>query len=400
MHSIDSRRSLTAIIVLAVIGPCVFILQPGFVQGLIEHVGYNEVQAANIVATEMFALAVATIILNFILHRYNWRTMTSIFVAFAVVGNVLSIAVLEDFSWLCAMRFITGLGSGGLIAITFTMMGLTRSTDRNFGFIIMAVLTYGGFGILAMPALYSVIGMDGVLIIFAVICAAGALFIRDLPAASPGGADVPQTFLAAAGRHFGVILLAAVLLYNIAIGLVWVYLFNVGTESGMPEQEAAEALTISQFLGIAGAFAAVLAQVKFGRIIPLMVGIVAGAAGIYWVIGDIDGAQYWFGVCLFNFMWNMSMPYILALLAEYDTRGNFVAYGVSMQMLGYAVGPFMAGLIFADYGFDGVNWTAIVLFAASAALFVPALLAVSRQGLDGASPPPLTPPESPTAPGT
>ena len=135
-------------------------------------------------------------------------------------------------------------------------------------------------------------------------------------------------------------LLFATLLYNIAIGLVWVYLFNVGTDAGIEEQEVANALTISQFLGIAGAFIAVLIQAKFGRVLPLLFGTILGALGIYWIVGDINTTQYWFGVCLFNFMWNMTMPYILATLAHFDRRSHVVAYGVSMQMIGYATGPF------------------------------------------------------------
>ena len=42
-------------------------------------------------------------------------------------------------------------GSGGIISLTFTMMGLTERSDRNFGYIVVWVLTYGAFGLLLMP---------------------------------------------------------------------------------------------------------------------------------------------------------------------------------------------------------------------------------------------------------
>ena len=38
---VNSRQSIVAVLYLAVVGPCVFILQPGFVQGLVEYVGLS-----------------------------------------------------------------------------------------------------------------------------------------------------------------------------------------------------------------------------------------------------------------------------------------------------------------------------------------------------------------------
>lgn len=45
---INGGRSLFSVIYLAVVGPCVFVLQPGFVQGLVEYLGLSEAQAGNI----------------------------------------------------------------------------------------------------------------------------------------------------------------------------------------------------------------------------------------------------------------------------------------------------------------------------------------------------------------
>ena len=82
----------------------------------------------------------------------------------------------------------------------------------------------------------------------------------------------------------------------------------------MPVQAVANALTVSQFLGIAGAFLAVLFEVRLGRLLPLAIGVIGGAASVYYLVGDIGGAEYWIGVCGFNFLWNLSMPYLLVML--------------------------------------------------------------------------------------
>jgi len=368
---INSRPSVIAIVYLAVVGPCVFILQPGFVQGLVEHLGLTEQQAGIIASAEMFGLATTTVLLSFISSKVTWRNFVTICILICATGNLASLGQ-SDFNALAAIRFITGLGSGGIISLTFTMMGLTRRADRNFGYIIVWVLTYGAFGLLLMPMAYATIGMNGVLVFFAAFCALGLVFVRHLP----DSGDHVETTATSVG--FSVALkgsmLAAILAYNVGIGIVWAYLFLVGLDAGMAEQSVANALTVSQFLGIAGAFLAVIFELRLGRLLPLAIGVIGGAGSVYYLVGDIRGAEYWIGVCGFNFLWNLSMPYLLATLADFDHRGRMVVHGVSMQFIGYAVGPAIAARLLG-FGYDVINTTAAILFVAAALLLLPGVLA-------------------------
>ena len=368
---VDSRQSIIAIVYLAVIGPCVFILQPGFVQGLVEYLGLTEQQAGYIASAEMFGLATTTVLLSFISAKVTWRKFVAICIFICVLGNLASLGQ-TDFNTLAAIRFMTGLGSGGVISLTFTMMGLTQRSDRNFGYIIVWVLTYGAFGLLLMPLAYATVGMNGLLVFFAAFCAAGLIFVRHLPD-SGEHVETGETLSAFSAALKGSTL-AGILSYNIAIGIVWAYLFLVGLEAGMVEQSVANALTVSQFLGIAGAFLAVLFEVRLGRLLPLAIGVIGGAASVYYLVGDIEGAEFWIGVCGFNFLWNLSMPYLLATLADFDLKGRMVIHGVSMQFIGYAVGPAIAAQLLG-FGYDVINTTAAILFVAAALLLLPGVLA-------------------------
>ena len=376
MTDLNSRKSIVAIVFIAVVGPCVFILQPGFVQGLVQYIGFSETQAGEIASIEMWGLAATTVLLSFVSSRVRWRRLITICLVICVLGNLASVG-RTDFTTLAIIRFITGLGSGGLISLTFTMMGLTDRSDRNFGFIVVWVLTYGGLGMLAMPSAYEYVGMNGVLVFFAAFCAGGFYFVKDLPDSAPTHVESTETFRYSISIRG--VSLAAILLYNVGIGVVWAYLFLVGLETGMPEQDVAWALTISQFLGIAGAFLAVVFEIRFGRFLPLAIGVIGGAASVYLLVGEIAADRYWLAVCSFNFLWNLSMPYLLATLADFDSRGSMVVHGVSMQFIGYAIGPFLAASLLGVGGFDRVNFTASVLFAGAAVLLIPGLLAQKKQ---------------------
>jgi hypothetical protein len=138
-----------------------------------------------------------------------------------------------------------------------------------------------------MPQVYSTVGMNGVLVFFAAFCALGLVFVRHLP---DSGDHIETTGEPA---HISPALkgisFAAILSYNITIGIVWAYLFLAGLQAGMGEQGVANALTLSQFLGIAGAFLAVLFEVRLGRLLPLAIGVLGGAASVYYLVGDIGG---------------------------------------------------------------------------------------------------------------
>jgi predicted MFS family arabinose efflux permease len=343
-----------------------------FIQGLVEYLSMTEQQAGEIAAAEMFGLATTTVLLSFISERVTWRNFLVLCVAICTLGNFASIGQTDPQA-LAAIRFITGLGSGGLISLTFTMAGLTERTDRNFGFIVTWVLIYGALGMFVMPSAYQLVGMNGVLAFFGLFCASCFYFIRFLPDSGAAHIDSGNE------RHYKVsiktIALAAILIYNIAVGIVWAYLFLVGLEADMQEQAVANALTTSQFLGIAGAFLAVMFETRFGRLAPLMVGIFGGAASIYVLVGQLESAGFWLAVCGFNFLWNLSMPYLLATLAEFDHRGRIVVHGVSMQFVGYAIGPYVAAQLLTRGGFDLVNTAGATLFVVSALVILPGIIA-------------------------
>ena len=375
--NVNSRMSIIAIVYIAVVAPCVFILQPGYVQGLVEYLAFSDEQAGYIASAEMFGIAFTTILLIFVEARFNWRKLTVLCLIVAIMGNLLSLSIV-DFKSLAALRFLTGMGSGGLMSLTFAMMGLTDKSDRNFGYIITWVLIYGALGILVMPTAFATIGMNGVLLFFALFNVSGLFFTRYLPRSGVHHLDLSVPENTSYSWQLKGLSLLAILVYNTSIGIVWAYLFLLGLEAGIAEQTVANVLTISQFLGIAGAFVAVVLQLRIGRIIPLQVSIIGTAIGIYLLVGKIALFHFALGVCLFNFLWNVSMPYLLATMASFDRRGKVVIYGICMQTAGYAIGPFIAATILGIGSYEQVYTVAILLFIASAIALLPGLIAQKK----------------------
>ncbi len=373
---INSNRSLWSVFLVGVIAPEVFIVQPGFVQGLVEYVGFDDQGAGYTASAEMFGLAATTILMTFIAHRVNWRSVMlgSLIVMF--LANAMC-TLTTDLNTFVALRFIAGLGAGSLVSLSFAIVGLTSNPDRNFGLLIMWVLTYGALVLWAMPTVYAVAGMSGVLWFFALFPLCAVPVIKFLPKTGESHAQVEEDAvnMTTGMKTFA---LFAMLAYFLAQGVVWAYLFLIGMAGGLGEQAVANGLTLSQFAGIAGAMLAAIMSHRFGRTMPLTVGILGGALCLYFLVGSFEFLVFATAVCVYNFAWNLTHPFLLAAMASFDRRGRVVVYAVAMQMVGLAVGPGLAASVISEGDYINVNWLGAGLFVLSLVLILPPVIAQAK----------------------
>lgn len=361
---------------MGVIGPEVFIVQPGFVQGLVVHLALTEQQAGYTASAEMFGIAATTILLTFIAHRVNWRIVFTCALLLMFLTNALS-TLVENFTVFTVLRFVAGLGAGGLVSLSFAAIGLTDNPDRNFGYLIMWVLIYGALGLLLMPSAYAVGGIDIVLWFFALFPLLGLPFVKYLPvtgetavAAEKDAVTLPVTLRGLA--------LLAMLAYFLAQGVVWAYLFLIGLAGGLAEQQVANGLTMSQFAGIGGAFLAALLGNRYGRAAPLALGILGGALCLYFLSGKLEFLIFAVAVSIYNFAWNLTHPYLLAAMASFDRRGRIVVYAVAMQMIGLAIGPSLAASVIENGHYTHVNMLGAALFVLSLVFVLPPVISQAR----------------------
>jgi len=374
---INSKPTLWSVFLIGVVAPEVFIVQPGFVQGLVQYVGFDDKGAGIVVGLEMFGLATTTILMSFIAHRVNWRTVILGSAVVMFLANALC-TLTTDLNTFMTLRFVAGLGAGSMVSLGFAAVGLTANPDRNFGLLIMLVLTYGAIVLWLMPSVYAIAEMGGVLWFFALFPLTVMLVIKFLP---KSGESVAQVEVDAVNLTsvMKTVALFAMLAYFIAQGVVWAYLFLIGLAGGLSEQAVANGLMLSQFAGIAGALLAATLANRYGRSLPLTVGIIGGAICLYFLAGQFEFLVFAVAVGIYNFAWNMTHPFLLGAMASFDRRGRIVVYAVAMQMVGLAVGPMLAAAVISEGDYINVNWLGAALFLTSLALILPPVLAQAKQ---------------------
>ena len=378
---VNAKATLYSIFLIGVIAPEVFIVQPGFVQGLVEYLGFDDQGAGYVASAEMFGLAATTILMTFIAHRVNWRAVVFGSLVVMFIANV-ACTLTTDVNAFVTLRFIAGLGAGSLVSLSFAAVGLTKNPDRNFGLLIMWVLTYGAIVLWAMPSAYELFGFNGVIWFFAIFPLAAMPFVKHLPLSGETEAQVEDDAVNLPSQLKGLALLA-MLAYFTAQGVVWAYLFLIGIDGGLSEQAVANGLMLSQFAGIAGALLAAVVAHKYGRSVPLTIGILGGALCLYYLSGTFEFVVYAVAVGVYNFLWNMTHPFLLGAMASFDRRGRIVVYAVAMQMIGLAIGPGLAASVISEGDYINVNWFGAGLFVLSLLLILPPV--IRQANLHGAA---------------
>src|SRR5215472_12931151 len=84
----SARLRLTAAILVGVIGPEVFIVQPGFVQGLVEKLGFDAQGAGYAASIEVWGITATTLLMTFFAQRFNWRKVITVSLLVVAVANV------------------------------------------------------------------------------------------------------------------------------------------------------------------------------------------------------------------------------------------------------------------------------------------------------------------------
>lgn len=374
MVDVNSRLARYSMFYLAVVGVCVFIIQPAIVQGFVDALGMTPEQSGYLASAEMWGLAATTVLLAFVSHKVDWHLICRVSLVIAIVGNLGSIGV-ESFEKLAFVRFLTGLGLGGMISLPFAMVGLTANPDRNFGLLVVWVLVYGAIGVFVTPWMLAAAGLDGVWVFLAVFCGLGLFCIQFLPKAPTSDGEV-----ALLGKRLSsglvALVLGGVLFFNIAVGMTWAYIFLVGTDAGIEEQSVANVLTLSQFLGILGATLAAIVAQRIGRVFPLAIGILGTGIGTFLFLGDINYFLFSLAIYAFNFAWNVAQPYLLSTISGFGDAAKMLVRAASLQMIGFAAGPFFAALLLGSGSevYSNVYLVAGVLFVLSWLMILPAQL--------------------------
>jgi hypothetical protein len=173
--------------------------------------------------------------------------------------------------------------------------------------------------------------------------------------------------------------LAATLTYFMGQGAIWAYLELLGQKGGVARQAVANGLSIATLTGVLGPIAAAFVGPRYGRTLPLTIGLGIGLLALYLFSLPGGGLRFGIAASLFNVAWNLNVPYQTASIAAVDGSMQVVALTASAALAGMSIGPLLAAATLGNAGYDGLLMLTAGLYIVSFGGFVPALARAAGQ---------------------
>ena len=378
---VDSARSLSFVIGLAVLAPIVFLILPVYLGALYNDLGLGESQLGLLATIELLGIAVMATTGVYWSTRWDWRRMVTGGLALIILGNIVTYFMLADISYngLLALRFAIGMAAGVLTAVMLAYLAAHPDTERASGFLISAQTALQVGGIYLVPVLIAApllggifLGAKGVFLAMAIFAAILLISVRALPRS--GGSQESEAVVSDEHGHglHAAVVLASFVLFFIAQTALWGFLELLGAEAGVPADKTILAITLSTLVAVLGPLVASYFGTRLGQFAPLVTAGVIQFVGLAMLmIVEIDFVALLVALSIFQFGWTMAIPYQYGVIADVDPTHRFIVLVSPASALGLAFGPVIAGVLIESSGYTAMYIAVGVALALYLACILP-----------------------------
>ncbi|MEW5250653.1 MFS transporter [Microbulbifer sp. 2201CG32-9] len=357
----DRPRTITAAVVISIVGNAVFIGMPMLVGAMAESLGFDEQQLGWLASADLFGIFVASITTSLLLTRINRQWMALFGIALAIANNYLS-TTITDFESLVVVRVLSGIGGGVCYALGVATLAGSHHTGRNYSILLFALVAVNAIELYTFPSISDRWGVNGIFLFFCAAFALVAAFVQWLPArgieTAAGGEEVAATDSGALlylPRWVPWVCLAAVSAVYINVGAFWAFIERAGVDANLSDDFIANTLALGTLFTLSGCAIATWLSNRYGQSKPLLWALAIMTVLLVGLALDINPVSYVIGATLFNFMWLFIDIFQLGTLGNIDHSGRYAALVPAAQGLTQSVAPAVAGYILVSgSGYGGV----------------------------------------------
>jgi len=267
---------------------------------------------------------------------------------------------------LILLRFLHGTIGGLSVGFGLSIIARTFNPDKVFGMLLVVQYSFGSIGIWAVPRMVDVFGYSavfGALISFTIMAILILPMVPDVSKHSVNQAT--NNIFSFSIEKFLFLALAALFLFQAANMGVADYAFELGKDIGLKNTEISNLLTIANIISISGGMMVYIIGTRFGRTIPLVIGISVAAIFTFLLHYSENVTIYFIANSVTGIAWGFTIPYILGLCASFDKHGQVAALAGFISKMGLATGPLIGSLFIIEYGFKFIiNIAVFALFIA------------------------------------
>ena len=365
MKAINQTSIVAAVMysILATAGLFYVNLGGAFLSAFVDGLGLARDQAGFIVSANKYGAAFGALLATFIVKKVAWRkTILFLFILMIIVD--LTSSLITSASSLIYIRFFHGTIGGLSVGIGLSIIARTYNPDKIFGMLLVVQYSFGSIGIFTVPRLVDSFGhgaVFGVLILFTLMTILILPFVPDVR--EPDNKKIKFSLNI---NYFLLLALAGLFLFQSSNMGVADYAFELGKDIGLKNNEISNMLTVANLISITGGVLVYIIGIKYGRTLPLLLGITTSAVFTYLLHYSENINMYFVANTMTGIAWAFVIPYILGLCSSFDTHGQMAALAGFISKVGLASGPLIGSLYIMDYGFDTIiNIATIALVLAT-----------------------------------
>ena len=363
--NIHQESTLAAVMyaILATAGLFYVNLGGAFLSAFVDGLGVGRDEAGLIVSANKYGAAAGALIATFLVKNIPWRKTTAILLVLMMFVDIISSQITSAEN-LIAIRFLHGTIGGVSVGIGLSVIARTLNPDKIFGMLLVVQYSFGSLGIWTVPRLVESFGhmaVFGVLMLFSVMTLVILPFIPNVREAKSTNNPFKINF-----SFLLVLALIALFLFQASNMGVADYAFELGKDIGLVNTEISNLLTVANIISISGGLFVYVIGTKYGRTIPLFIGVSISAIFTYLLHYSENITMYFIANTVTGIAWAFVIPYILGLCASFDSHGQMAALAGFVSKVGLATGPLVGSMFILNYGFEMIlNIATIALIGAT-----------------------------------
>lgn len=338
------------------------LILPNLVGSVVDEFNFTETQASTAASLNFIAGAIIALVMAFNIRSLNLQKIAVVSLLLAAVSDFLSGYTGDNIYLFMIMRALAGLGQGAAYTAVMSSIARTNDPDRGYGMLMTMQFGISALGLYLIPMVLPIAGIQGMFIGLTAMDLIGVFMALKL-ISSKRGTDVNvhdendlshvEWKVIFSGAAIMVIL--GLCFLETAMTAQFSFTERVATQRlEMSPEAVGSILAIASLLGIPGGFGCVLLGTRFGRAIPLFMGLATSVVGVTLLALAKDPFMYTISAYILGFTWAFTLPYYQAAQAALCPHGSVVAAGSFSGTMGNAAGPGLAGVAVLFGGYNAV----------------------------------------------
>ena len=363
LNNTFTQTSIVAAILYSIIATAgLFYVNLGgaFLSAFVDGLGVQRDVAGYIVSANKYGAAFGALLATFFVKKLEWRFVLRILFICLIIVDLISTQIKNP-ETLILLRFLHGTIGGLSVGFGLSIIARTYNPDKIFGMLLVVQYSFGSIGIFAVPRMVESFGngaVFGALIIFTIMAISILPFVPNV-AKSDNKVSSSNIFNISICK-FLFLALVSLFLFQAANMGVADYAFELGKDIGLENNKISNILTIANIISISGGALVYLIGTKYGRTLPLIIGISTSAIFTFLLHYSDNVSIYFIANTFTGIAWGFTIPYILGLCATFDIHGQMAALAGFISKMGLATGPLIGSLFIINSGINFIINIAVV----------------------------------------